>query len=61
MVKRLGSRPVLDALMAANLLAMRPYSAWAVDIPPEAFGPDRMDTLVTAPTPVALHLVRQVL
>jgi hypothetical protein len=53
----LGERP-LEALVQANQLAMLPYSSWATDINPEAFGPDRRLTVVTAPTSMHLHLMK---
>lgn len=53
----LGERP-LEALVQANQLALLPYSSWSTDINPEAFGPDRLSTVVTAPTPMHLYLMK---
>jgi hypothetical protein len=59
----LGGQPgvaleVLEAMVQANLLALRPYSPWAKDIDPEAFGPRRQFTVVTAPSALHLYLMQ---
>jgi hypothetical protein len=59
----LGSQPgvaleVLEAMVQANLLALRPYSPWARDIDPEAFGPGRRSMVVTAPSALHLYLMQ---
>ncbi|KAF6263071.1 hypothetical protein COO60DRAFT_1635487 [Scenedesmus sp. NREL 46B-D3] len=43
----------------ANLLALRPYSPWAADIDAAAFGPKRRFTMVTAPPPLHLFLMKE--
>eukprot|EP00611_Tribonema_gayanum_P027219 TRINITY_DN665_c2_g1_i2.p1 TRINITY_DN665_c2_g1~~TRINITY_DN665_c2_g1_i2.p1 ORF type:complete len:361 (+),score=72.58 TRINITY_DN665_c2_g1_i2:133-1215(+) len=54
-----GAR-VLRAIVKANRLGLRPYSAWAKDIPREAYGPEFRPPLaiVTAPTPADLYSMR---
>lgn len=47
----------LEAMVQANLLALRPYSHWAADIDAAAFGADLDATVVTAPTPLHLYLM----
>lgn len=54
----LGKQP-LEAMVQANLLALRPYSFWAEDIDAAAFGVDLDATVVTAPTPLHLHLMQE--
>jgi hypothetical protein len=54
----LGEQP-LEAMVQANLLALRPYSHWAADIDAAAFGPGRRFTVVTAPTPLHLYLLEE--
>lgn len=49
----------LDAMVQANLLALRRYSSWAADIDVEAFGPKQLFTVVTAPSTLHLHLMEQ--
>jgi len=50
---------VVKAMVAANLLALRPYSPWAKDIDSRAFGRTRRATLVTAPSAVQLYLMQE--
>lgn len=57
LVAVLGKRP-LEGLVQDNQLALRPYSSWATDINPDAFGPARRLTVVTAPTSMHLYLMR---
>jgi hypothetical protein len=50
---RLGE-PILEALVKANKVSLRPHSGWALDIPAEAgfaFG----EVIVTAPSTVHLY------
>jgi hypothetical protein len=54
----LGQQP-LEAMVRANLLALRPYSPWAADIDVAAFGPRQRFTVVTAPTPLHLYLMEE--
>jgi len=54
----LGKQP-LEAMVQANLLALRPYSFWAEDIDAAAFGVNLDATVVTAPTPLHLHLMER--
>eukprot|EP00882_Tetradesmus_deserticola_P018351 GHRQ01019711.1.p1 GENE.GHRQ01019711.1~~GHRQ01019711.1.p1 ORF type:complete len:274 (+),score=89.16 GHRQ01019711.1:126-824(+) len=54
----LGKRP-LEAMVRANLLALRPYSSWATDIDVAAFGPRLRSTVVTALTALHLFLMRE--
>jgi hypothetical protein len=54
----LGEQP-LEAMVQANLLALRPYSHWAADIDAAAFGVDLDATVVTAPTPLHLYLMER--
>ena len=49
---------VLETLVHANLLAVRPYSAWTYDVPREAFGAEKGTRTVTAPTPAELYCMR---
>lgn len=49
----------LEAMVQANLLALRPYSPWASDISVAAFGPEQRFTVVTAPTPLHLYLMEE--
>jgi hypothetical protein len=49
----------LEAMMQANLLALRPYSQWAADIDAAAFGANSRATVVTAPTPIQLYLMEE--
>jgi hypothetical protein len=58
LVAVIGERP-LEALLQANQLALRPYSSWATDINPHAFGADRDATVVTAPTSMHLYLMHR--
>lgn len=51
--------PPLEAMVQANLLALRPYSPWAADIDAAAFGPGQRFTVVTAPTPIHLYLMQE--
>ncbi len=51
-------REALGAMLRAGLLAYRPYSNWAADIPREAFGEGR-GPLVTAATPMHLYHMKQ--
>ncbi|BDA49413.1 hypothetical protein COCOBI_14-0300 [Coccomyxa sp. Obi] len=53
-----GAKTALDGMVQANLLAYRPYSLWARDLPAEAHGP-YLKTVVTAPTPGHLYSMRQ--
>ncbi len=51
-------------MVREDLVAYRPYSDWARDLPVEAFrasdGPvHRLDVVVTAPTPAYLHCMRE--
>jgi hypothetical protein len=50
---------VVEAMVQANLLALRPYSTWAKDIEPAAFGPDERFTVVTAPSALHLYLMQK--
>ena len=55
---------VLQAMARADLVACRPYSPWARDLPVEAFrasdGPvSKLGVVVTAPTPAHLHCMRE--
>ena len=55
---------VLQAMVRADLVAYRPYSQWARDLPVDAFragaGPDaKLTEVVTAPTPAHLHCMRE--
>lgn len=58
LIALLGKQP-LEAMVQANLLALRPYSPWAADIDAAAFGVDLDATVVTAPTPLHLHLMER--
>lgn len=58
LVAKLGKK-ALDAMVQANLLALRPYSFWAADIDVEAFGPRQRFTVVTAPSALHLYLMEQ--
>ncbi len=49
----LGQPQPLQAMVQANQLALRPYSAFARDIDPAAFGPGQDATVVTPPS--SLH------
>jgi hypothetical protein len=49
---------VLEALVRADALSLRPNSDWAVDIPIEA-GFVAADIIVTARSPVALHCMKK--
>jgi hypothetical protein len=49
----------LEAMVQANLLALRPYSHWAEDIDAAAFGVDLDATVVMAPTPLHLYLMER--
>ena len=55
---------VLQAMVHANLVAYRPYSRWARDLPVGVFrASDSLNTklgvVVTAPTPAHLHCMRE--
>lgn len=50
---------VVKAMVRANLLALRPFSYWAKDIDPAAFGPDMDATVVAAPSAVELYLMQR--
>lgn len=50
---------VVRAMVGANLLALRPYSAWAKDIDPAAYGPDGLSSVVAAPSAMALYLMQK--
>lgn len=50
-------RAVLERLVKANALSLRPKSAWAADIPAEAFAAEA--TVVTAPSSRELYCVGQ--
>ncbi|KAF6265761.1 hypothetical protein COO60DRAFT_1266184 [Scenedesmus sp. NREL 46B-D3] len=52
----LGAQP-LEAMVQANLAALRPYSYWAADIDVTAFGADKLFTVVTAPAPLHFYLL----
>jgi len=56
---KLGGAAALNAMVKADLVAIRPFSDWAQDIEPEAFGPKMRSSVVTAATPVHLHLMRE--
>eukprot|EP00878_Enallax_costatus_P016131 GHUV01016920.1.p2 GENE.GHUV01016920.1~~GHUV01016920.1.p2 ORF type:complete len:234 (+),score=95.96 GHUV01016920.1:1598-2299(+) len=58
LAEKLGKQS-LDAMVQANLLALRPYSSWAADIDDAAFGPDQCFTVVTAPTTLHLYLMKR--
>jgi hypothetical protein len=45
-------RVAVEAMVKANLLALRPYSEWAKDVDAAAFGPLQKSTVVTAPSTV---------
>ncbi len=47
----------LEALLQAGLLALRPYSDWARDMEPAAFGPHSLP-VITAPSAVHLHVMK---
>ncbi|BDA41349.1 Uncharacterized ATP-binding protein MJ1659 at C-terminar half [Coccomyxa sp. Obi] len=51
-----AGKMVLQAFVRANLLACRPRSAWAQDIPSSAFGKDTF--VIMAPTPADLACMR---
>ena len=62
--KRYKGRQVLQAMVRANLVAYRPYSCWARDLPAGVFSAsDSLGTepgvVVTAPTPAHLHCMRK--
>eukprot|EP00891_Asterochloris_glomerata_P006778 jgi/Astpho2/6778/Aster-07223 len=48
----------VQAMVKADLLAYRPASAWARDIPLEAFGPEQ-EAVLTAPTATHLYCMRR--
>ena len=56
---------VLQAMAREGLVACRPYSPWARDLPKEAFVAGtsglfaKLEDVVTAPTPAHLHCMRQ--
>ena len=55
---------ILQAMVHANLVAYRPYSRWARDLPVGVFrASDSLNTklgvVVTAPTPAHLHCMRE--
>eukprot|EP00877_Chromochloris_zofingiensis_P014265 jgi/Chrzof1/9092/Cz03g35230.t1 len=52
-----AGKEALAALVRANALSLRPFSHWAQDIPTDAFGMT-WSTLVTAPSQVHLHCMR---
>ncbi len=59
-----AGREVLQAMVREDLVACRPYSDWARDLPEEAFcasdGPVLMlEDVVTAPTPAHLYCMRE--
>ena len=59
-----AGRQVLQAMVRNDLVAYRPYSEWARDLPEEAFrasdGPiPKLGVVVTAPTPAHLHCMRE--
>jgi hypothetical protein len=51
--------PVLEALVKAGALSLRPSSDWAVDIPSKA-GFTAADIIVTARSPAALHCMKKI-
>eukprot|EP00877_Chromochloris_zofingiensis_P005862 jgi/Chrzof1/1529/Cz10g11090.t1 len=54
-----AGKEALAALVRANALSLRPFSHWAEDIPEDAFGMPT-STLVTAPSQVQLHCMRNI-
>ena len=59
-----AGRQVLQAMVREDLVAYRPYSEWARDLPEEAFcasdGPfAELDVVVMAPTPAHLYCMRK--
>ncbi len=52
-----AGKQVLQAMVRANLLAYRPRSVWARDIPRSTFGKDLV--VITAPTPADLAYMRE--
>eukprot|EP00877_Chromochloris_zofingiensis_P011590 jgi/Chrzof1/6685/Cz19g05200.t1 len=54
---QLGSLEPLQAMVKANLLALRPFSPWAYDVSAKAFGPERLATVITAPSALHLYLM----
>ena len=59
LVKALGAdgEAVLDSMVKANLMGYRPESAWACDVPVEAFNAISSN-LVAAPSAAHLHCMR---
>ncbi len=55
----LGRPQPLQAMVQANQLALRPYSAFAKDVDPAAFGPKQRATVVTAPSSLHLYLMHE--
>jgi hypothetical protein len=53
----LGKAGCVEDLLRENLLAVRPRSAWAVDVPPEAF-PVKCDEVATAYSAVDLYCLK---
>lgn len=53
-----GGAAAVTAMVRANLLALRPPSRLAVDIPQVAYG-DNRKVVVTAPTPARLHAMKR--
>jgi hypothetical protein len=49
---------VLEALVKANRLSLRPDSEWALDIPPGTF--QAKAVIVTAPSAIDLHAMKNV-
>ena len=45
----------VEAMVKANLLALRPYSSWASDVDVAAFGPTQDWVVVMAPSAVELY------
>ena len=58
--QQLQGEAVLAALVKAQRLVLRRYSGWALDIPHDAyqFDNDKLDDIVTAPSPVELYCVK---
>jgi hypothetical protein len=56
--QQLAGLKVLDAMIAANAVALRPYSVLAKDVPATAYGP-RKGYIVTAPNALAYYCWQQ--
>lgn len=59
-INTLSDTIAAESLVRHGLLSLRRDSPWAQDIEADAFGPHLCDTLVTARTPLHLHVVREI-